>query len=132
MSDYVDDIIDLRDDDSDTLQTSEESEDEQEKLEDLEVDVCYRVEPRQTRHLANTDLELLKIKQSLDRVLESVEKEEMVSSPGRELSSHQGSLPPRIKHLKLQLIEEFETVCNNERLLVFLLCGQTKNYLNHL
>ena len=119
MSDCVDDIIDLRDDDSDTLQTSEESEDDQEELEDLEVDVCYRMEPRQTRHLANTDLETL-------------DKEEMISSPGRELSSPQGFLPPRIKHLKLQLIEEFETVCNTERLLVFLLCGQTKSYLNHL
>ena len=128
MTECFDDILELRDDDSDTLETLDQRE-------DLEVESSQepQVERKVVVGLTKTELELEAIWVSLASTLETAELEQR--SRETELGQtglQTANLPAGLDLLKHDLIEEFETVCQNEKALIFLLCGQTKIYIENL
>ena len=134
MTECLDEIIDLRDDDSDTLETLESSDEEEDldRLEDLHVDVeISHDQVDERKPLTKTEVEVETIRGRLARVLETSELEQR-SRQAEADCLQQASLPPCLDLLKHHLIEEFETVCKTEKALVFLLCGQTKQFLKNL
>ena len=138
MSECLDDIVQLRDDDSDTLETVEGSDDEGDQLAELDIDSESRLEQTvldlrwkmQNSLLTNTQLELERINMRQVRELETLQT-------GCDLTrdcfkSWQAQVPSRMDLLKHQLIEEFEMVCHKEKLTVFLLCGEIRKYIKSL
>ena len=130
MTECLDDILQLRDDDSDTLETLEPSDDDLDQMEDLQLDVDSRKEPRV--RLTRTEVEVEAIRVRLARSLQTAELEETARQAEQAQCLLQANLPASLDFLKHLLIEEFETVCQNEKALVFLLCGQTKIYIKNL
>ena len=130
MTECLDDILQLRDDDSDTLETLEPSDDDLDQMEDLQLDVDSRKEPRV--RLTRTEVEVEAIRVRLARSLQTAELEETARQAEQAQCLLQANLPASLDFLKHLLIEEFETVCQNEKALVFLLCGQTKRDLENL
>ena len=130
MTECLDDIPELRDDDSDTLETLEQSDDDLDQMEDLQLDVDSRKEPRAL--LTRTEVEVEAIRVRLARSLQTAELEETARQAEQAQCLLQANLPASLDFLKHLLIEEFETVCQNEKALVFLLCGQTKIYIKNL
>ena len=130
MTECLDDILELRDDDSDTLETLEPSDDDLDQMEDLQLDVDSRKEPR--ARLTRTEVEVEAIRVRLARSLQTAELEETARQAEQAQCLLQANLPASLDFLKHLLIEEFETVCQNEKALVFLLCGQTKIYIKNL
>ena len=128
MTDCLDDIIELRDDDSDTLETLEESDDD---LEDLQADFS---QDQQRKPLTKTELELETIRGRLaSRLLETAELEERSSQAETDCLQHRPAiLPASLGLLKHHLMEEFATVCQNEKAWISLLCGQAKLYIQSL
>ena len=128
MTECFDDILELRDDDSDTLETLDQRE-------DLEVESNQeqQVERKVVVGLTKTELELEAIWVSLASTLETAELEQRtrVAQLGQ-TGLQTANLPAGLDLLKHDLIEEFETVCQNEKALIFLLCGQTKIYIENL
>ena len=128
MTECFDDILELRDDDSDTLETLDQRE-------DLEVESSQeqQVERKVVVGLTKTELELEAIWVSLASTLETAELEQRtrVAQLGQ-TGLQTANLPAGLDLLKHDLIEEFETVCQNEKALIFLLCGQTKIYIENL
>ena len=127
MTECFDDIRELRDDDSDTLETLDQRE-------DLEVESSQEQQvQRKVVGLTKTELELEAIWVRLASTLETAELEQ--SSRETQLGQtglQTANLPAGLDLLKHDLIEEFETVCQNEKALIFLLCGQTKIYIENL
>ena len=133
MTECLDDILELRDDDSDTLETLEPSDDDLDQMEDLQLDVDSRKEPQYPRaRLTRTEVEVEAIRVRLARSLQTAELEETARQAEQAQCLLQANLPASLDFLKHLLIEEFETVCQNEKALVFLLCGQTKIYIKNL
>ena len=130
MTECLDDILQLRDDDSDTLETLEPSDDDLDQMEGLQLDVDSRKEPRV--RLTRTEVEVEAIRVRLARSLQTAELEETARQAEQAQCLLQANLPASLDFLKHLLIEEFETVCQNEKTLVFLLCGQTKRDLENL
>ena len=136
MSDCLDDIVQLRDDDSDTLETAEE------ELSELDTDSECRPKERvedvrwKMPSLTNTQLELQRINVRLARELQTTEVQQTLrtdNSLTRDCSrSWQGKVPPGLELLKHQLIEEFEMVCHKEKLTLFLLCGEIRKCIKNL
>ena len=131
MTDCLDDIIDLRDDDSDTLETLEQSDDDLDQLEDLHVD---RSQEQLVQRLTKTEVEVETIRGRLARVLERAEWEERFKEAEQAdcFQHRRVNLPAGLDLLKHHLIEELEKICQNEKALIFLLCGQTKSYIKNL
>ena len=130
MTECLDDILQLRDDDSDTL---EQSDDDLDQMEGLQLDVDNRKEPQYPRaRLTRTEVEVEAIRVRLARSLQTTELEETARQAEQAQCLLQANLPASLDFLKHLLIEEFETVCQNEKALVFLLCGQTKIYIKNL
>ena len=128
MTECLDDILQLRDDDSDTLETLEPSDDDLDQM-----DVDSRKEPQYPRaRLTRTEVEVEAIRVRLARSLQTAELEETARQAEQAQCLLQANLPASLDFLKHLLIEEFETVCQNEKALVFLLCGQTKIYIKNL
>ena len=135
MTECLDDIIELRDDDSDTLETLDQSdEDDLDQVEELHVDVeISQEELGERRRLTKTEVEVETIRDRLASMLETAQLEERSRQAEADCLQHrQASLPPSLDLLKHHLREEFETVCQSEKALVFLLCGQAKHYLKNL
>ena len=131
MTECLDDIIDLRDDDTDTLETLDQSDDDDlDQVEDLHVDLSQD-HLVQRKPLTKTEVEVETIQARLAMMLETEELEER-SREADCLQDCRVNLPPSLDLLKHHLIGEFETVCQNEKALVFLLCGQTKHDLKNL
>ena len=128
MTECFDDILELRDDHSDTLETLDQRE-------DLEVESSQepQVERKVVVGLTKTELELEAIWVSPASTLETAELEQRsrVAQLGQ-TGLQTANLPAGLDLLKHDLIEEFETVCQNEKALIFLLCGQTKIYIENL
>ena len=130
MSEYsdLDDIIDLRDDDSDTLDTGEGSEDDEAE---------YQLEASEkSKYLNKTDLELQRINLRLARSLEAAGLEGDLGAGGHLATEcckfRELKVPARIELLKSQLIEEFEMICQQEQLYVLFLCGEIKTFIKNL
>ena len=122
MTECFDDILELRDDDSDTLETLE-----------VESNQEQQVERKVVVGLTKTELELEAIWVSLASTLETAELEQRSREAQLGQTGLQtANLPAGLDLLKHDLIEEFETVCQNEKALIFLLCGQTKIYIENL
>ena len=130
MTECLDDILELGDEDSDTLETLEQSDDDLDQTEDLHVEA--EVETSQEQRLTKTEVEVEAIRVSLAGILETIEMEERAREAHQADCLPTANIPARLDLLKHHLIEEFETVCQNEKALVFLLCGQTKIYIKNL
>ena len=126
MAECFDDILELSDDDSDSLETLGQRE-------DLEVESSLEQQLQRKGGLTKTEAELEAIWVRLASTLETAELEQrsmeaLLGQTGLQTAN----LPAGLDLLKHDLIEEFETVCQNVKALIFLLCRQTKIYIKNL